>query len=481
MQSHYDTIIVGAGLSGIGAAYYHQKNRPNKSYAILEGRSGMGGTWDLFKYPGIRSDSDMYTLGFSFNPWSSPKAIADGPSILQYIKETADKFEITPKIQFNSKANSANWSDQTKKYTLEIVDSKTGATRQLTCNFLVMCCGYYNYQQGHEPQFKSKSDFRGTVIHPQHWDPSLDYADKQIIIIGSGATAVTLLPEFQKTAAMVTMLQRSPSYLVKIPEVDTVADVLTKIFPKRLKNWIVRWKNILIAMIFYQFGQRRPEMVKKGIQKEIKNILGDKYNKKDFDPSYKPWDQRICFDPDNKFLYALKQPNAQIVTDTIDRFTENGILLNSGKTLEADIIVSATGLQIQFFGGMNVSINNKPMVANEVFTYHGVLLSDIPNLAFVAGYTNATWTLKCELSCQYIIRLMKYMDKKGHEVCTPKIDITKNKEKPLLDLTSSYILRAQDQLPKQGDKKPWTVHQNYILDSIALKMRRIKSKSLKFQ
>ncbi len=481
MQTHFDTIIVGAGLSGIGAAYFHQKNRPDKSYAILEGRPAMGGTWDLFKYPGIRSDSDMYTMGFSFNPWNSPKAIADGPSILQYIKETAEKFNIKSNIQFNSKANLANWSDQTKQYTLQIENPTTGTTRQLTCSFLIMCSGYYNYQQGHNPEFKGKSDFQGTIVHPQHWDTNLDYSGKRITIIGSGATAVTLLPEFQKTAKPVTMLQRSPSYIVEIPKKDTIAEKLGKILPEKFNHWLIRWKNILVAMLFYQYGQRRPAQAKRAIQKEIKNQIGDKYKEEDFNPSYKPWDQRVCFDPDSDFLKALKQSNAHIVTDTIDRFTQKGILLTSGKELETDIIVTATGLQLQFFGGMQVTINDKPIVSNELFTYLGVLLSDIPNLAFVAGYTNATWTLKCELCCQYIMRLLKYMDKKGHNVCIPYIDPEKINEQPLLDLTSGYIKRSEHELPKQGDKKPWKLNQNYILDSVALKMRGINSKSLLFK
>jgi len=481
MQTHFDTIIVGAGLSGIGAAYYHQKKRPKKSYAILEGRNALGGTWDLFKYPGIRSDSDMYTLGFSFNPWSDPRAVADGPAILQYIKETAEKFDINKNIQYNSKAITANWSDNTKQYTLQIENPQTGNTRQITCNFLIMCSGYYNYAQGHDPQFKGKQDFNGTVIHPQHWDNSLDYAGKRIIIIGSGATAVTLLPEFQKQAQSVTMLQRSPSYIVEIPSEDKIAKFLGKFLPKKLTHWIIRWKNILVAMLFYQFGQRSPKTAKRSIQKEIKKHLGEKYKKADFDPGYKPWDQRICFIPDSDFLLALKQPNAHIITDTIDQFTANGILLNSGKELDADIIVTATGLQLQFFGGMQMMVNGKPVVSSALYTYKGVLLSDIPNLAFVAGYTNATWTLKCELSCQYILRLLTYMDKKGHSVCTPRVDPATIKDKPLLDLTSGYIKRSEHELPKQGDRKPWKLNQNYILDSIALKMKGVNSKELQFQ
>lgn len=481
MQSHFDTVIVGAGISGIGAAYYHQKTRPNKSYAILEGRNAIGGTWDFFKYPGIRSDSDMYTMGFSFNPWSDPQSVADGPSILKYIKETVEKFNITPNIQFNSKALSTNWSDQTKQYTIQIENPTTGTKRQMTCNFLIMCSGYYNYKQGHNPQFKGATDFKGRIIHPQHWDTSLDYAGKRIIVIGSGATAITLLPEFQKTAKSVTMLQRSPSYIVEIPKTDSIAKVFNKILPTKIAHWLLRWKNILIAMLFYQFGQRRPKMAKRSIQKEIKNQLGDKYKAEDFDPSYKPWDQRVCFDPDSDFLKALKQPNAHIITDTIDKFTQNGILLNSGKELDADIIVTATGLELQFFGGMQVSLNDEPVVSNQLYTYRGALLSDVPNLAFITGYTNATWTLKCELSCQYIMRLLTYMDKKGHSVCTPRIDESTINEERLLDLTSGYIQRSEHILPKQGDRKPWKLRQNYILDSFALKTGKIKSKELQFQ
>ncbi len=480
MQTHYDTIIIGAGLSGIAAAYYHQKNRPSKSLALLEGRPRLGGTWDLFKYPGVRSDSDMYTLGFSFNLWEAPAAVAKGENILEYLKETATKYKIDKKIQFNSKVISADWSDQTKRYALTIKNPLTSEKRQLSCSFLIMCSGYYNYKNGHQPVFKGQEDFKGIIVHPQHWDPSLDCTNKKIVIIGSGATAVTLLPALQKTATSVTMLQRSPTYMFSFPSKDKLATFVGKVFPKKVASAAAKWKNIVLASLFYQLSRRTPSLMRKYLKRRAQKVLKEDYSHEDFNPSYEPWDQRVCIIPDSDFFNALRNENANIVTETIDKFTANGILLNSGKTLDADIIITATGLRLQFFGGMGLKVNGEKVIANQLFIYEGTMLSSIPNLALIVGYTNLTWTLKCELSCKYLMRLFKHMDKNNFEVCTPTPK-PGMKPKPLLNLNSGYIMRVKDKLPSQGDQRPWQLGENFLKDSITQKLRGIDYKSLDFK
>ncbi|MDZ4847118.1 MAG: NAD(P)/FAD-dependent oxidoreductase [Chitinophagales bacterium] len=476
-----DVLIVGAGLSGIGAAYHLQHECPKKTFAVLEGRASMGGTWDLFKYPGIRSDSDMYTLGFPFSPWENPKAIADGPSILKYIKDTAAKFGIDKKIQFNHKVVDAAWSDTEKLWTLQIAAHENVPQGPLQCKFLFMCSGYYNYDKGYAPQFPGSESFKGAIIHPQKWDAQINYENKKVVIIGSGATAVTLVPEMAKKAEKVTMLQRSPTYIISLPSEDAVAKILRKILPRKAAYDLVRWKNILFALGFYNASRKWPHAVKKLIQKGIKKELGAKYNINHFNPKYKPWDQRLCIVPDADLFHSIKEGKAEVVTDTISHFTPKGILLNSGKELEADIIVTATGLNVQLLGGMTMRMNDKLIESGKLHSYRGVMFSDVPNFAIAIGYTNASWTLKCDLNCRFVTRLLNNMEQHNYSVCTPRFDSKAFQSEPLLDFNAGYVLRAADVLPKQGSKHPWKVYQNYVRDLLSLKFGTVNDKYLEYQ
>lgn len=477
----YDVIVVGAGLSGIGAAYHLQHECPGKTFTVLEARDSMGGTWDLFKYPGIRSDSDMFTLGFPFSPWNNPKAIADGPSILQYIKDTAAKFGIDKKIQYNHKITDASWSDAEKMWTLTITPHQNVAATTLKCKFLMMCSGYYNYDNGYLPQFAGYSDFKGKIVHPQKWTSDIDYTNKKVVVIGSGATAVTLVPEMSKKAAKVTMLQRTPTYIMTLPSVDVVARFFQKILPAKLAYSIVRWKNVLLGIAFFNASRKWPNGVKKLIQKGAKKEMGDRYKQQDFNPPYNPWDQRLCLVPDADLFKSVKEGKADIVTDQIERFTEKGILLKSGKELEADLIVTATGLNVQLLGGMTVHVNGVLGDSGQTHAYRGVMLSDVPNFAFTVGYTNASWTLKCDLSCRFVTKVLNYMDKNNYSVCVPRFDTTKFKSEPLLDFNAGYVLRSLDKIPKQGSKHPWKVYQNYVKDLMSLEWSSVDDKYLQYR
>jgi monooxygenase len=464
----YDVIVVGAGLSGIGAAYHLQHECPDKTFAVLESRDTMGGTWDLFRYPGIRSDSDMFTLGFPFSPWENPKAIADGPSILQYIKDTAAKFGIDKKILYNHKVADAGWSDAEKMWTLTIAAHQNVSATTLKCKFLLMCSGYYNYDNGYTPEFPGYNSFKGKIVHPQKWTSDIDYTNKKVVVIGSGATAVTLVPEMSKKAAKVTMLQRTPTYIMTLPSVDKIAGLAQKFLPAKAAYKLVRWKNVLLGIAFFNASRSWPNAVRKLVQKGIKKEIGEKYNQADFNPPYNPWDQRLCLVPDSDLFKSVKEGKAEIVTDQIERFTENGILLKSGKELEADLIVTATGLKVQLLGGMTVHVNGVLGDSGQAHAYRGVMLSDVPNFAFTVGYTNASWTLKCDLSCRFVTKVLNYMDKNNYAVCVPRFDSTKFKSEPLLDFNAGYVLRALDKIPKQGSAHPWKVHQNYLKDLMSL-------------
>ncbi len=477
----YDVLVVGAGLSGIGAAYHLQTACPHKSFAVLEARSAIGGTWDLFKYPGIRSDSDMYTLGFPFSPWENPKAIADGPAILQYIKDTATKFGIDKKILFNHKVIDASWSDADKLWTIQIAANAEVPKSQLRCKFLFMCSGYYDYDKGYTPEFAGCDLFKGTIIHPQKWDSNIDYANKKVVIIGSGATAITLVPEMAKKAEKVIMLQRSPSYVVSLPSKDVIANFFRKVLPSKMAYHLARWKNILFAIGFYNASRKWPEGVRKFIQKGIKKELGETFDMKHFDPKYKPWDQRVCIVPDADLFHSIKTGKVEVVTDTIERFTTKGILLTSGKELEADLIVTATGLKVQLLGGMTMHINGELANSGSMHCYRGVMFSDVPNFAITVGYTNASWTLKCDLNCQFVTKVLNFMEAKKYSVCTPRFDSSVFKSEPLLDFDAGYVLRAFDSLPKQGSKHPWKVYQNYIKDLFSLKMESVNDKYLEYK
>ncbi len=475
-----DVIIVGAGLSGIGAAYHIQSKCPGSSYAVLEARESMGGTWDLFKYPGLRSDSDMYTLGFPFYPWKNPKAIADGPSILSYIKETAAHFGIDKKIQYNHKVIDAEWSNATNQWTVRIHPHVGVEATEMHCKFLMMCSGYYDYDQGYMPKFPNQAAYQGKLFHPQHWDTTADYANKKVVVIGSGATAVTIVPEMSKTAEKVVMLQRSPTYIMNMPSEDVVSNFLKKVLPSKVAHHLARWKNILFSMFFYNLSKWKPHWVRGMIQKAAEKELGDKYEKKHFDPKYDPWDQRLCLVPDNDLFQTIKEGKVEIVTDTIKQFTPSGIELDSGENLEADIIVAATGLTMRLFGGMEIKVDGENIQMNQQHAYRGVMFSNLPNFAMAVGYTNASWTLKCDLNCQFVAKLINYMNDKAYSSCTPVFDKAEFGEEDLLDLSSGYVQRAKDILPKQGSKKPWKVHQNYIKDLFMLKYGKVDDGHLEF-
>ncbi len=478
-SEHFDVIIVGAGLSGIGAAHHLQRNCPGKSYAILEGRASIGGTWDLFRYPGIRSDSDMYTMGYSFRPWTDAKAIADGPAILAYIRDTAKDARIDRHIRFNRHVTRATWSSKDAIWTVET--ESDGRTVSFTCNFLFMCSGYYRYAAGYTPEFAGIDRFRGRIVHPQHWPEYLDYANRRVVVIGSGATAVTLVPSMATTAAHVTMLQRSPTYIVSRPGEDGIANWLRRRLPAKIAYGLTRWKNVLLGMYFFRLCRRKPDQVKDFILKAVRQELGPDYDvATHFTPRYNPWDQRMCLVPDSDLFAAIKTGRAEVVTDTIESFTETGIQLKSGRTLEADIVVTATGLVMELLGGMEVVVDGRRIDFAKTLNYKGMMFSDVPNLASAFGYTNASWTLKCDLTCNYVCRLLNYMDAKGYRQCTPRNRDAEMAAEPFLDFSSGYVQRALDRLPKQGAKAPWKLHQNYALDIMSLKFSTLQDGAMEF-
>ncbi|MEQ9517985.1 MAG: NAD(P)/FAD-dependent oxidoreductase [Parvibaculum sp.] len=480
-MEHFDVIVVGAGISGIGAGYHLQKNCPNKSYLILEGRDKIGGTWDLFKYPGIRSDSDMYTLGYSFKPWTKAKAIADAPSILSYLNETAQEHGIDKKIRYGHQVKNASWSSADAKWTVdvELGDDKTPS--QFTCNFLFMCAGYYSYKGGYTPDYPGVADYQGRLVHPQKWTDDIDYENKRVVVIGSGATAVTLIPELAKKATHVTMLQRSPTYVVSRPAEDKIANALRRYLPAKLAYGITRWKNVLLGMYFYNLCRTKPDMVKKRLLEEVRKELGPDFDvDKHFNPTYNPWDQRLCLVPDSDMFLALKTGKASVATDHIDTFTADGIRLKSGEELKADLIVSATGLTLEVLGGLKISVDGKPVELSNALTYKGMMYSDIPNLASSFGYTNASWTLKCDLTCEYLCRVINHMDQANVQQATPRLKDQKVEVEPWLDLTSGYVQRAKDILPKQGTTRPWKLYQNYALDIVMLGYGAVDDGTMEF-
>jgi cation diffusion facilitator CzcD-associated flavoprotein CzcO len=475
-----DVLVVGAGISGIGAGYHLQTRCPGKTYAILEARERLGGTWDLFRYPGIRSDSDMYTLGYSFRPWTEPQAIADGPAILKYLRETAEAYGIDRRIRYGLKVERARWSSEHARWTVEAREASSGRTVELTCGFLFMCAGYYDYDAGYTPELPGKEHFRGRIVHPQKWPEDLDYEGKRVVVIGSGATAVTLVPELAKRASHVTMLQRSPTYVVSAPEEARIANWLRERLPARSAYAITRWKNVLRGMAFYAYSRRYPEHAKKFLVGEVRKKLGSAEVERHFTPTYKPWDQRVCLVPDGDLFASIKSGRASVVTDHIDTFTETGIRLKSGQTLEADIVVTATGLQLKFLGGLKMEVDGKAIEPSKTLAYKGMMCSDVPNMALSIGYTNASWTLKCDLTCEYVCRLLNYMDAHGYTQCVPRRNDPSIKESPLIDFSSGYIRRAIDQLPRQGSAVPWKLYQNYALDRVALRYGKLRDGAMKF-
>jgi monooxygenase len=478
---HLDVIVVGAGLSGVGAGCHLEMRCPGKRYAILEARDSIGGTWDLFRYPGVRSDSDMYTLGYSFRPWSDAKAIADGPAILSYVKETAREYGVDRRIRFNHRVVRAEWSSAKARWTVQVERTDTGDTLHLTCGFLLMCSGYYRYDEGYTPHFPGTERFQGRIVHPQFWPGDVDYAGRRVVVIGSGATAVTLVPAMAETAGHVTMLQRSPSYVVSLPAEDALANLARRLLPAKLAYQIVRWKNVLVTMLVFQLSRRRPRWMKALIRRGVESRLPPGFDiDTHFKPRYNPWDQRMCLVPDGDLFESICAGRASVVTDRIETFTETGIRLASGAELEADLVVTATGLNLLPLGGMEMSVDGREVELPKTMGYKGMMLSGVPNMAAAIGYTNASWTLKCDLTCAYVCRLLNHMDERGYRQVTPENRDPSITQEPFIDFTSGYVLRAIDKFPKQGSKAPWRLYQNYALDIVALRYGSIEDGALVF-
>ncbi len=458
---HVDVLIVGAGLSGVGAACHLQERLPGKSYAILESRDAIGGTWDLFRYPGIRSDSDMFTLGYSFRPWEDTRAIADGPSILEYVRQTAREYGVEEKIRFGHRVVRAEWSSEEARWTVTAERTDTGETVVLTCGFVYGCTGYYRYDEGYTPEFPGIESFGGELVHPQHWPEDLDYAGKRVVVIGSGATAVTLVPALADEASKVTMLQRSPTYIATLPADDRLAELLGRLLPQRAVYSAVRWKNVARMMLSYQLSRRAPKLMRRLLRKGVEMQLPEGYDlDTHFEPRYDPWDERLCVVPGGDLFRALRQ---------VETFTEQGLRLKSGRELEADIVVTATGLNLLLLGGVEGFVDGEPVEMSQAVGYKGMMFGGIPNMAIALGYTNASWTLKCDLVAEYVCRLLAYMDAHGYRVATPRAPDPRQPTEAFINLKSGYVLRSIDQLPKQGATHPWRLHQNYPRDIRLLK------------
>jgi monooxygenase len=478
---HVDVLIIGAGLSGIGAGYHLQTECPGKSYAILEAREATGGTWDLFRYPGIRSDSDMYTLGYRFRPWKEAKAIADGPSILSYVRETASENGIDRHVRFNHRVVRAEWSSEDARWTVDVERTDTGETVQMTAGFLFSCSGYYRYDEPYTPELPGIEDFGGRVVHPQLWSDDVDYKGKRVVVIGSGATAVTLVPAMADDAEHVTMLQRSPSYVISLPGIDPITQLIRRLLPPKLAYGVVRWKNVLLTTVFFQLSRRRPKLVRRLLRKGVEAELGADYPiDPHFTPRYDPWDQRLCLVPDSDLFAALRSGKASMATDTIETFTKTGIRLASGAELEADLVVTATGLNLQLLGGIALTVDGREVSFPDTLGYKGMMFSDVPNLASAMGYTNASWTLKCDLTCEYVCRLLNHMDAHGYTQVTPRNRDASLETQPFIDLKSGYVLRSLDKFPKQGLKAPWRLYQNYARDILLLRYGSLEDDAIEF-
>jgi monooxygenase len=477
---HVDVLVIGAGLSGIGAACHLQVECPDKSYAVLESRGAIGGTWDLFRYPGIRSDSDMFTLGYAFKPWTGAKAIADGESIREYIQETAREYGVEEKIRFHHEVVSADWSSADARWTVTARRTDTGETVELTCSWLSVCSGYYRYDEGFRPEFPGEERFAGELIHPQHWPEDFDATGKRIVVIGSGATAVTLVPNLADDAAHVTMLQRTPSYILSLPGKDPLAEVLRSRLPARIAYPIVRWKNVLTTTALFQASRRWPNGVRKLIRRLTEKQLPAGFDvDTHFNPPYDPWDQRLCLVPDGDLFRTLRSGTASMVTDRISTFIEKGIQLESGEHLDADVVISATGLNLLAMGGMTLSLDGEGVDVSETVSYKGMMLSGVPNFSMVIGYTNASWTLKADLVNRYVCRLLQHMDRRGLAVATP-LAPPEGADLPFLDLAAGYVQRSLAQLPKQGARTPWKLHQNYIRDVRLMRRGPLEDEGITF-
>jgi monooxygenase len=479
VTTHVDVLIVGAGLSGIGAAHHLQKAFPRRTYTILESRDTIGGTWDLFRYPGVRSDSDMFTLGYRFRPWVQAKAIADGPSILEYVRATARDGDIERHIRFGHRVVRASWSTEDARWTVEAVHNGQPVT--LTATVLYLCTGYYHYDNGYAPTFPGADRFAGQVVHPQHWPSDLDYRDKKVVVIGSGATAVTLVPAMADEAAHVTMLQRSPSYIMALPAEDAIANRLRRVLGPKRAYFLIRWKNVVMSTLFYQLSRRRPHIAKSMIRKAMVKLLPEGYEvDKHFKPSYQPWDQRLCLIPDGDLFRSIRHGKASVVTDQIEEFTESGIKLASGKDLAADVVVTATGLRLLAFGGMTLSVDGRAVELPKTMAYKGMMLSGVPNFMFTIGYTNASWTLKADLVAEYTTRLLRHMDEHRYNYFVPTNEDSTVTEKPLMDFQAGYVLRSIDEFPKAGSRSPWQLGMSYAHDVVTLRHGQLEDGAMKF-
>lgn len=482
MTEHFDVLVIGAGLSGIGAAYHLQTRCPRRSFVVLEGRDAIGGTWDLFRYPGIRSDSDMFTLGYRFKPWRQGKAIADGPSIKAYIEETAAENGILPKIRFRHRVTRAEWSSADARW---IVSAEVGPTRErkrFSCSFIYACTGYYEYERGYTPELAGRERYRGVVIHPQHWPEDLDLSGKRVVVIGSGATAVTLVPSLAEVAEHVTMLQRSPSYIATMPSRDAIADALHRVLPERAAYAATRWKNVFRGIFYYELARRQPNVMKWALRKRIREELGRDFDvDKHFTPRYEPWDERLCLAPDADFFRAIRSGRASVVTDHIASFTEDGIALESGAHLPADVVITATGLNAKLMSGLTLVVDGELVDFSKTIVFKGTMYSGVPNLASAVGYTNASWTLKCDLTAEHVCRLLNHMERNGYASVTPRPRDPHMETAPLLPLMSGYVKRALGTLPKQGTRAPWRVYQNYLADLVALRYGRVAEEELHFE
>jgi monooxygenase len=481
VNEQVDVLIVGAGISGIGAAVHLQERCPAKKFVIVERRAQIGGTWDLFRYPGVRSDSDMYTLGFRFKPWTHEKDIADGPTILSYLNETVDEYSLQSKIRFDHHVIRSSWSSKTASWTVELTTGPDRTPVTIEAKFLFMCGGYYNYDRGYTPEFEGSSEFGGTIVHPQHWPKDFDYRGKNVVVIGSGATAVTIVPAMaEQGAAKVTMLQRSPTYMAARPSTDKLASKARKVLPTKVAYTTIRWRNIVRGAFFFNLARSKPDKVRGALLEGVRKELGPDYDMAKFTPTYNPWDQRLCLVPDSDMFNAIRNGKADIVTGTIDRFTPGGVRLTSGEELAADIIVTATGLNLQMLAGMEVNVDGTKVDVGDTVLHKGIMFSGIPNLAMWFGYTNASWTLKADLTSEYMCRMLQHLDATGTQVVMPEFTDASGERETFVDFSSGYFQRAQHLLPKQGKALPWKLHQSYIKDLKLLRRGTIADEGLVF-
>ena len=481
---YFDVVIVGAGLSGIGSACHLGKECPGKTYLVLESRQAMGGTWDLFRYPGIRSDSDMHTLGYNFKPWRESKAIADGPAILKYIHETADEYHVNEHIRYGQQLIRAEWSSRAATWSLKVRETTTGEIRTIHCNILLVCAGYYSYEQAYVPEFPGRDRFAGPIVEPQFWPGDLDYRGKRVVVIGSGATAMTIVPEMAKDADQVVMLQRSPTYVIAQPDEDAIANFLRKVLPAKIAYAITRWKNVTLQQLSFRLARKRPEFAKRLLLKWVQKELGPGYDvETHFTPTYNPWEQRLCLVPNGDLFAAIRSGKASVVTDTIETFTETGIRLDSGHELDTDIIVTATGLKLIVLGGIDFEVDGQPVDFSQTVTYRGIMLEGLPNLVSTFGYINASWTLRADLIAEYACQLINYMDANGLRQCTPRLrdeDLDMSRQPYIVGFSSGYLQRVMDDLPKQGDRQPWLNPQNYKRDRKSYRKATFDDGALEF-